>query len=406
MPAPCAIGIFGGGQLGRMMTLAAKRLGCRVWTLDPEADPPCAQAADGHIRAGFGDARAARRLAARCEALTCEFENIPAAVVEGLGRAGRTVHPGWTALKTAQDRLLEKRFLSGLGIPVAGYREVLRRSDLDTAAGEVGFPAVLKTARGGYDGKGQAVIRCRAEAEAAFLSLGGPAGTALVWERLVPFVKEIGLVCARSASGAFAAFPPAENVHRGGVLHLTLAPARISSGTAARLRALARRIAEGLSLTGTFCVETFLLADGTVLVNELAPRPHNCGHYTLDACETSQFEQHVRAVSGLPLGSVRLLSPAAMVNILGTGEGDALTGAEAALADPRVKLHIYGKLAARAGRKMGHITALGRSAAEAARRALAAHGKLAWSLGGSRVSRASSRARCRAGKRSAAQGAA
>lgn len=383
MPPLFTLGILGGGQLGRMMALAARRLDCRVWTLDPEKDPPCAQAADGHIRAAFGDARAALRLAGRCDAVTCEFENIPAAVLETLERAGKAAHPGAAALKTAQDRLLEKRFLRGLGIPVADYREILRREDLGAAARETGFPAVLKTARGGYDGKGQAVARCLAEAEAAFARLGGERGVPLVWERLIPFVKELGLVCARNAAGAFAAFPPAENVHRGGILHLTLAPARISRETGLRLRALARRIADRLSLTGTFCVETFLLADGTLLVNEIAPRPHNCGHYTLDACATSQFEQHVRAVCGLPLGSTRLLSPAAMVNILGAGQGDTLTGAAAALAEPSLKLHLYGKREARAGRKMGHLTALGGSAAAACRRALAASGKLAWARTGS-----------------------
>ncbi|KAF0124282.1 MAG: 5-(carboxyamino)imidazole ribonucleotide synthase [Elusimicrobia bacterium] len=382
MPPLFTVGILGGGQLGRMMALAARRLGCRVWTLAPEPDPPCAQAADGHIRAAFGDARAALRLAARCDLLTCEFENIPAAVAEAVERSGKAVHPGGAALKTAQDRLLEKRFLRGLGIPVADYREILRRKDLAAAAREIGFPAVLKTARGGYDGKGQAVVRGRGEAEAAFRTLGGAAGNALVWERLVPFAREIGVVCARNAAGALAVFPPAENVHRGGILHLTLVPAGIPRGTEARLRALARRIAGGLSLTGTFCVETFLLPDGKVLVNEIAPRPHNCGHYTLDACETSQFEQHMRAVCGLPLGSTRLLSPAAMVNILGTGAGDRLIGAAQALADPAVKLHLYGKQEAHAGRKMGHLTALGGSAAAAARRALAAHGKLAWARAG------------------------
>ena len=381
MPPAFTLGILGGGQLGRMMALAARRLGCRVWTLDPGADPPCAQAADGHIRAPFGDARAALRLARRCDALTCEFENVPAAVLEALERAGRTVHPGSAGLRTAQDRLVEKRFLRGLGIPVADYREILRREDLGAAEREIGFPAVLKTARGGYDGKGQAVARCRAQAAAAFARLGGGRGAPLVWERLVPFVKELGAVCARNAAGAFAMFPPAENVHRGGILRLTLAPARISRETELRLRSLARRIADGLSLTGTFCVETFLLADGTLLVNEIAPRPHNCGHYTLDACATSQFEQHVRAVCGLPLGSTRLLSPAAMVNILGTGAGDALTGVARALAEPSVKLHLYGKREARAGRKMGHLTALGGSAAAARRRALAAGGELAWARG-------------------------
>ncbi|MEW5906662.1 MAG: 5-(carboxyamino)imidazole ribonucleotide synthase [Elusimicrobiota bacterium] len=372
------IGIIGGGQLGAMFAAAARRMGYRLWTLDPDPEAPCAAAADGHITAPFGDTRALDRLAAETDLVTYEFENIPAAAVEYLERAGRPVFPGSLALRTAQDRLLEKEFLRAAGIPAAPYAEVRDEAGLRTAVAAVGFPAVLKTARGGYDGKGQCVVRDPASAEAAFRRLLR-AGGALVLEKFVRFEKELSVICARNAAGETAVFPAAENAHRDGILHLSTVPAGITPAAEAALAAIARSLAQRLSLAGTLCVEAFLLPDGALLVNELAPRPHNSGHYTLDACETSQFEQHLRAVCGLPLGSTRLRSPAAMVNILGTGEGDVLTGAEEALKESSVKLHLYGKREARAGRKMGHLTALGGSAAAACRRALAARAKLAWS---------------------------
>jgi 5-(carboxyamino)imidazole ribonucleotide synthase len=368
------IGIIGGGQLGGMFAAAARRMGYRLWTLDPDPEAPCAAAADGHIAAPYDDERALARLAQECGLITYEFENIPAAAVEYLERAGRPVFPGSLALRTAQDRLLEKEFLRAAGIPAAPYAEARDEAGLRAAIAAIGFPAVLKTARGGYDGKGQCLARGPEEALAAFRRLRRP-GEALVLEKFVRFEKELSVICARGAAGETAVFPAAENVHRGGILHLSTAPAGITPAAETALADMALTIAGRLQLVGTLCVEAFLLADGTLLVNELAPRPHNSGHYTIDACETSQFEQHLRAVCGLPLGSTRLHSPAAMVNILGTGEGDALAGAEEALRAPSVKLHLYGKRLARAGRKMGHLTALGPGGAG---RALAAHGRLAW----------------------------
>jgi 5-(carboxyamino)imidazole ribonucleotide synthase len=357
-------------------------MGYRLWTLDPDPASPCAQVADGHIAAPFDDPRALERLARESDLLTYEFENIPAAAVESLELAGKPVFPGSLPLRTAQDRLLEKAFLRGAGVPVAAYAAVRDEDSLPAAAAVTGFPAVLKTVRGGYDGKGQSVVRDLASAVAAFRRLRPLAAGALVMESLVPFEKELGVICARNAAGETAVFPAAENVHRDGILHLSLVPAGIPPAAEAALAAVALTIAQRLSLVGILCVEAFLLADGKILVNEFAPRPHNCGHYTLDACETSQFEQHLRAICGLPLGSIRLLSPAAMVNIIGTGGGDALAGLQEALSDPSVKLHLYGKKEARRGRKMGHLTALADCAGEAGRRVLAAHGKLSWTPSG------------------------
>ncbi len=373
------IGVLGGGQLGRMFAMEAKRMGYRVWTLDPEPDSPCGQIADGQIQASFDDIGAAQELADRCDIITYEFENIDVAVVEALEREGREVSPSSQVLRITQNRLLEKEFLGHHQIPVTDFYEVRNPSDIVTAGSKIGFPSVLKTIFGGYDGKGQIVIQNEKDAEEAFQVLEEiSGGKTLVWEKYVPFVKELGIICSRNRAGEVATFPIAENTHRENILHLSSVPARIGQEVEDRLIEIGKVIAEALHIVGTFCVETFLLKDGSVMVNEIAPRVHNCGHYTLDACLTSQFEQHARAICDLPLGSTRLLSPVAMVNLLGEGNGNELIGPEDALRDPNVKLHLYGKKVAKAKRKMGHLTALAINVEEAIDRALSAHKKLRW----------------------------
>lgn len=384
---PATLGILGGGQLGRMLALEAKRMGYRVRVLDPDADAPAAQVADAKVVGSFADPDAGRELSRGCAVVTYEFENIEAEMVARLEAEGVRVLPSSAVLRTCQARLREKRFLRGHGFPVTPFREVGPEEAVEAAVAEaereVGFPAVLKTGRGGYDGKGQVVVRTAAEAAEAVRHLRNLSnGGALIWERMVPFVKELGVVCARTATGECAVFPVAENEHRENILHLSVVPARVPPAVERRAVEVACGVAEALGVVGLVCVELFLRDDGEVMVNELAPRPHNCGHYTLDACVTSQFEQHLRAVCGLPLGSTRMLpSAAAMVNILGEGRGDRLAGIEEALADGDVKLHLYGKRSAKARRKMGHLTVLAETPDEAAERALAAWRRLSWETG-------------------------
>lgn len=379
IPPQSTIGVLGGGQLGRMFAMEAKRMGYRVWTLDPEPDSPCGQIADGQVQASFDDMAAAQELADRSDIITYEFENVAVAVVEALERKGKEVSPSSQVLKITQNRLLEKEFLRDHQIPVTDFHEIKNLKDIDIASGKVGFPAVLKTIFGGYDGKGQIVIQNQKEGERAFLVLEEiSGGRTLVWEKYVPFVKELGIICSRNKAGELVTFPISENTHRENILHLSLVPARISREVEIKLIEIAKAIAVRLQIVGTFCVETFLLGDGSVMVNEIAPRPHNCGHYTLDACVTSQFEQQARAICDLPLGSTRLLSPVAMVNLLGEGTGNDLLGLEEILRDPDMKLHLYGKKEAKAKRKMGHLTVLAGSVEEALERALSAHKKLRW----------------------------
>ncbi len=360
------LGILGGGQLGRMFALAAKRMGYRVAVLEPAPDSPCAQVADHVIQADYTDEKALRELAALSDALTYEFENVDAAAVEFLERQGKPVHPSGKVLRVAQDRILEKTFARDCGIPVTAFAAIRTAEELESAFTQVGFPAFLKTSRGGYDGKGQIRVENAEEGRKAF---AGFAGRDLILERLVPFEKEMSVVACRGEDGSFAAYAPSENMHVRNVLDLSVFPARVSIATADAARDIARKVGEGLGVVGTFCVELFALADGSLIFNEIAPRPHNSGHATLDACLCSQFEQQVRAVCGLPLGSTRLLRSAAMINILGTGEGNQLQGVEELLRHPEAALHLYGKTEAAKGRKMGHFTVLADTADEAARRA-------------------------------------
>ncbi len=369
------IGIIGGGQLGRMMALSAKRMGYFVTVLDPDADSPCAQVADHKIVADYNDAAALGRLADICRVVTYEFENIDVKAVEALELNNYLVRPSSRLLKLKQNRLFEKETLKQMRIPVPEFRKVASEEDLDQAAESIGFPAVLKTTYGGYDGKGQGIVNDASEAYEFFKKLGSPL---LIWEKKVPFVKELGIVAARNSGGEFTAYPVTENIHSFNILNKTIAPADIPKDVKFKAMRIARRVAEAFDLIGVFCVEFFLLENGNLLINEIAPRPHNSGHYTIEASLTSQFEQHIRAICGLPLGSAVLRSPAVMVNILGNNKGNNLKGLEKLLDLPGVSLHMYGKKNNGPRRKMGHFTVLENQAKTAIRVANSAAKMLRW----------------------------
>jgi 5-(carboxyamino)imidazole ribonucleotide synthase len=348
------LGMLGGGQLGRMFTIAARTMGYEVIVLDPDADSPAGKLATDHVCADYQDGAALEYLARTCDAVSTEFENVPAATLERLA-ARCVVRPGARAVAITQDRIHEKRFLRDQGFPTARFAIVRSREDLEAGIAHTGVPALLKVSRFGYDGKGQARVASLAEAEAAFAAM---AGEACVLEQLLALETEVSVVLARGVDGAIAAFPVAENRHRHGILDVSIVPARVSVALEEAAVAMAGRIAVGLEYVGVMAVEFFVLAGGRLAVNEIAPRPHNSGHYTLDACVTSQFEQQVRALCALPLGDTRLLSPVVMVNLLGELWGATAPPWPALLAEPNVKLHLYGKRAARPGRKMGHYNVL------------------------------------------------
>lgn len=351
LPPGGRIGILGSGQLGRMSAMAAARLGYRPHVFGPEADGPGMQVAAARTVAAYEDAAALAAFAAAVDVVTFEFENVPSAALAAL--EGRVeCRPGLQALAICQDRVREKRFLAEAGVPVAPWAEVTDAPSLDAALARIGLPAVLKTTRLGYDGRGQAVVRAPEEARDALSRL---APLPLVLEGFVPFAHEVSAVVARGADGALATYEPSLNEHRGGLLRRSVVPAPVPPAVAAEARRLAARVAEGLALVGVAALEMFLLADGTLLGNEIAPRPHNSGHWTMDACRCSQFEQHVRAVAGLPLGPVERHSDAAMENLIGP-EGRAAWDAWAAR--PDAVLHWYGKGEARPGRKLGHVNIL------------------------------------------------
>jgi len=369
-----AIGILGGGQLGRMLTLDAKRMGYRVVTLEPFPESPGGQVADEQIVAAYDDLRAIGELGARSDVVTYEFENIPLESVRLLESQGRIVRPSGDALRITQDRILEKTFVRDLGCNVAPFAAVATNDDLAAAMREIGFPAVIKTARGGYDGKGQWVVRDEEQARAALVAARG---AALIFETFVPFDLEVAVICARGADGNSIAFPVTENQHDHGVLATTIVPARIAPELAARARETTARIGAGLGIIGAYCVEFFVF-DGDVYVNEIAPRVHNSGHYSLDAMQISQYEAHVRAICDLPLVEPKLFEPAVMVNVLGAGTGDYLDGVADLLRDPDVKLHVYGKRHAALRRKMAHFTVLAPTVDEALTKAEAGRRKLRW----------------------------
>lgn len=350
LPAGSTIGIIGGGQLGRMLAMAAARLGYRTVVLEPQADCPAAQVANRQITAAYDDPAALAELAAASSVITYEFENVPVAAASALATKV-PVYPPARALDVAQDRISEKTFLNGIGIATADFRPVDNDDELTAALKAFGGSGILKTRRMGYDGKGQRVFRN--------MEAGGFAGTCeamgnvpLILESFVPFEGEISVIAARGLDGAVAAYDPAENVHRKGILHTSTLPAAIRPETAAAAQAAASKILSALDYVGVIGVEFFVLPDGSLLANEIAPRVHNSGHWTEAACIVSQFEQHIRAVAGLPLGDPKRHFDCVMENLIGD---DVLRVAEL-LAEPDLMLHLYGKAEARPGRKMGHFT--------------------------------------------------
>ena len=384
------IGILGSGQLGRMLALAAAALGYRVQVYSPDTDSPAGQVAAGEVVGGYEDAAAIARFAAGVDLLTFEFENLSSAAVAAAARH-TVVRPGAEVLATAQNRQREKQFLSAAGFPVATWSPLpvapTREPSAQAAAGTprtggpgveprplaVGFPAIVKTAGFGYDGKGQRRVSDAAELAAAVAEAGA---TPLVVEQVVPFDRELSVIGARSPGGEFRAYGPFENSHRRHILDLTSAPIAIAEALRRHARELVRDLMEQLDVIGLLCVELFQMGD-RLIVNEVAPRPHNSGHLTIDACETGQFEQHIRAVCGLPLGDPAQHTPAAMANLLGDLWPHGATPAwQRALAQPGVKLHLYAKREPRPGRKMGHLTALAPATATAVRRATSARALL------------------------------
>ncbi|UED74566.1 5-(carboxyamino)imidazole ribonucleotide synthase [Brevibacillus sp. DP1.3A] len=355
------LGILGGGQLGRMIALAGRAMGYRFVTMDPSADAPCGQTADRQIVASYDDVEAAMQLASVSDVISYEFENVDAQVAEVL-ESRAYVPQGSRLLRITQNRIREKTAIREIGIPVAPFCVVNSLEDLQDAVRELGLPAVMKTATGGYDGKGQWVLRSEAELAEAYETLS-KAGTELIVEQFVPFQMELSVIAARNPAGELAVFPVSENIHQENILHLSIVPARISAEVAVRAEEIARTIVEKLDVVGLIAVELFLTEDGQLYVNELAPRPHNSGHFTMDACVTSQFEQHVRAVCNLPLGSTELLSSVVMVNILGEHLQPVIDQIDKL---PRTaKLHLYGKAESKAKRKMGHINVLAPTVEEA-----------------------------------------
>lgn len=353
------IGIIGGGQLGRMMAIAAKQMGYKIAVLEPTLNSPCGQVADVEIEAAYDDREGAKKLAEVSDVITYEFENIDDETAEWL--TAQTDFPqGADVLRVTQHRLTEKRTLESIGIPVAPFFAVEKVEDVKQAVAEIGFPAVLKTCRGGYDGKGQRVVKTKEQLEEAATELLSHGDCVL--EAWIPFEREISVIVTRSRHGEVAIFPIAENEHRENILYRTSVPAATSEDVEKRAKEIAQKIVTDLNVVGTLAVEMFLLEDGTLYVNELAPRPHNSGHYTIEACETSQFEQHIRAVCGLPLGPTTLKSAVVMENILGEDVEPVLQSLFN-LSD--VKLHLYGKADAKPKRKMGHLTATAQTVEEA-----------------------------------------
>lgn len=362
------IGVLGSGQLGRMFAMAARRMGYRVHTLSPAEDTPTGHLADREVKASYDDLDAVADFARRVDVVTFEFENVLSATTDCAARFAE-VRPGGDVLNICQHRLREKRFLEGNSFPVTPFRAVSSLAELEQAALELGLPAVLKTAGFGYDGKGQVVVRHADDLAFAWQAM---AGAEAVLEAFVPFEREVSVVSARGLDGAFSHWGVVENEHHNHVLDVSTPDAPVSAALRDQAVEVARGILDALDVVGVLCVEFFVAPGDRLMVNELAPRPHNSGHFTFDASVTSQFEQQVRAVCGLPLGSTELLRPASMVNLMGdlwsTGEPDWV----AAMATPEIKLHLYGKADALPGRKMGHMVAFGSDREQARRTVITA----------------------------------
>jgi 5-(carboxyamino)imidazole ribonucleotide synthase len=355
------IGVLGSGQLGRMFAIAARRMGYRVHTFSPDQDTPTGQIADEEIIASYDDLDAVRSFARNVSVVTFEFENVSSAAVEAASEFA-PVRPGGHVLHTAQHRLREKTFLANHGFPVAPFKCINSLEDLLAALEEIGCPAVLKTAGFGYDGKGQSKITSPAQAQEALNALGH---SEAVLEAFINFEREVSVVAARGMDGSFMHYGVVANEHANHILDVTIAPAPVAPSVVKEAIEIARGVLETLDVIGVMCVEFFLTREGKLLINETAPRPHNSGHFTFDACLTSQFEQQLRAVCGLPLGSTEILRPAAMANLLGDLWQAGEPNWAAACAFPNVKVHLYGKLEPRKGRKMGHLTALAATIEEA-----------------------------------------
>lgn len=359
------LGMLGGGQLGRMFTLAAHSMGYRVTVLDPDPLSPAGAIADVHLKAAYQDREALQQLADTCVAVTTEFENVPADSLRWLA-SHCTVRPGGDAVAVAQDRIREKAFFRSCNLGVAPYAVIECDSDAAQAPADL-FPGILKRARFGYDGKGQVRVANAEEARKAFHDMGAES---CVLEQRIALKCEVSAVVARGADGVGRSFPVSENRHRNGILDVSIVPARVAPELAKRAEEWALRIADKLDYCGVLAVEFFVAQDGELLVNEMAPRPHNSGHYTIDACVTSQFEQQVRTLCGLSLGDTRLLAPVVMVNLLGEAWHQGNPQWDRVLNLPEAKLHLYGKHEARGGRKMGHYTILDHSVEAALQKAL------------------------------------
>ncbi|WP_114394549.1 5-(carboxyamino)imidazole ribonucleotide synthase [Oleisolibacter albus] len=354
LPPGSTIGMLGAGQLGRMTALAAARLGYRLHVFSPEGrDSSCGQVCAAVTSADWHDQTALARFAAAVDVVTLEWENVPTDTVAFLAERV-PVHPGAGVLAVAQDRLREKSFANAQGLRTAPFRPVRSAADLRAAVADLGTPAILKSTRLGYDGKGQVRIQPDTDLERAWADLCGssPAGVEGILEGFVTFACEVSVIVARRADGAMVSYPPVENRHKAGILDVTLAPATLDAAVAAEARRVAERLTQALDVVGLLAVEMFVTPDGAVLVNEMAPRPHNSGHWSLDFCETSQFEQLVRAVCGLPLGPTGITEPCAMTNLIGSD----VEAWPALMAEPGARLHLYGKGEGRPGRKMGHVT--------------------------------------------------
>ena len=352
LPPGAMIGVLGGGQLGRMLALAAARLGFDVVILTPEADSPASRVAARTIVAAYDDADALTELASLAQVVTYEFENVPAAAVARLEALGCPVAPGPDALAVAQDRMKEKSFFVRHDIPTVAFAEICGAADIAPALERLGAPALLKTRREGYDGKGQAWVKTADDAEAAFEAIGrAPA----ILEARADFVREVSVIAARGRDGVVAAYPLAENRHEDGILRRSIAPAQASSETRAQALSIVTTLLDRLDYVGVIGVEMFEMADGSLLVNEFAPRTHNSGHWTLDACQVDQFEQQIRAVAGWPLGPTTMLAAVEMLNLLGAEADDW----PALAADPAARIWLYGKRGDRtARRKVGHVNRL------------------------------------------------
>ena len=359
------IGIIGGAQLGRMLAIAARQMDYKTVVLDPDSNCPAGQVADRVIRSDYSDLKASSELAALADVVTYEFENVDADSVSSAEKH-KPVRPSSSVLRTTQNRLHEKKALLQAGIPVANFRKVDSLRDLEDAASVLGYPMVLKTATEGYDGKGQSIIDGERDLAISYDQLSAR-NVDLIVEQFVSFKAEVSTICARTIDGMTATFDPAENIHRNHILDTSIVPARIDESVTDKARIIATDIAEKLDVIGLIAVEMFVTQENDILVNELAPRPHNSGHYTMDGCDTSQFEQLVRILAGMPITLPKLHSPTVMVNLLGEiwEDTDGNPDWQRALELPGVSLHLYGKSAARVGRKMGHINVVAETVEEA-----------------------------------------